>query len=128
MTVLDVTERLRADEKLAELRSELWHVARVATAGEMATVMAHEINQPLAAIAHTANACQRLIASDGFDHQEIAQHLTSISAQAKRASKIIGQIRNYVRKQPAATSSLGLDQVVDDILSMMLPVLQKRNI
>jgi signal transduction histidine kinase len=128
LTVLDVTDRIRAEAKLAEYRSELWHVSRVATAGEMATVIAHEINQPLAAIAHTANACRRLISNGNIGYDEIVEHLSGISAQAMRASKIIAQIRNYVRKQPAAPRALSLDDVVDDILNLLSMLTQMRGI
>ncbi len=128
LTVVDDTERRQAEAKLAEYRSELWHVARVATAGEMATVVAHELNQPLASIAHTANACQRLIAIGDIGNEEIAGHFASISEQARRASTIIGQIRSFVRKQPAAPQSLCLNNVVDNILNMLSPWVQQNGI
>jgi two-component system sensor kinase FixL len=121
-TALDITERSRMDAKLAELRSELWHVARLATAGEMAAVMAHEINQPLAAIAHTANACSRLNATGSIDKPELAEHLTEIYTQAQRASAIVQRIRNYVRKQPLAHQPIDLDRIIDDITRMLSPL------
>ena len=120
-TAFDVTARYRAEAALAEYRSQLFHVARVATAGEMATVIAHELNQPLAAIAHTANACGRLSANDNLSGGDLAQHLQTIGTQAKRASEIIRQMRNYVRKQPATQQPLDLDRVVDDILALLAP-------
>ena len=128
LTVLDITERTKAEVNLAEYRSALWHVARVATAGEMAAVIAHELTQPLAAVAHTANACERLNAVGRIDREELAVHLAAISTQTRRASGIIQQIRSYVRKQPPTQQWLSLDQVVDDILGMLSPLSKKHEI
>lgn len=128
LTVLDISKRIQAEAKLEAYRGELWHVARLATAGEMATVIAHELNQPLASIAHTAYACERLIANGRIERGEIVEHLASIAGQAKRASKIIGQIRSYVRKQPSAPRPLDFNQVVDDILDMLAPLSLKQGI
>ena len=120
-TALDVTERYRTEAALAEQRNELFHVARLATAGEMATVMAHEINQPLAAISHTANACGRLLRAKRLDSDDLAEHLDGISAQAKRASEIIRRIGNFVRKRPSAHERVDLDRIVTDILVLLTP-------
>ncbi len=122
LTVLDVTERNQAEAKLADLRNEMYHLARVATAGEMVAVIAHEINQPLTAIAHTANACQRLSMVDRLARSELIEHLADISTQAKRASEIVRQIRRYVSKQPLKQRPLKLEKVVGDILNMMAPL------
>ena len=127
-TALDTTARNQAEAQLTEYRSELWHVARVATAGEMAAVMAHEINQPLAAIAHTASACARMSAAGTIGSQELAEHLTEISAQARRASGIIKRVRRFVRKEPIASGPVDIDKVVDYILRMLLPWSKKKSI
>jgi signal transduction histidine kinase len=127
-TTLDITERRRVEAKLAEYRSELWHVARVATAGEMAAMMAHEVNQPLAAIALTADACARLNAAGSIERDTFAGHLSDIHSQAKRASGIIRRIRDFVRKRPIAYRTLDLDRVVDDILCMLSPIANQLHI
>lgn len=127
-TALDITERHATEAKLAEYRNELSHVARLAMAGEMATVMAHEINQPLAAIAHTADACLRLNSFDSIDREEFAEHLKEISGQARRASEIIRRIRNLVRKQPFMQKPLELNLVVDDVLRLLASLAMKQNV
>ena len=124
-SVFDVTERHRTEAELTEYRNQLWHVARLATAGEMATVIAHELNQPLAAIAHTASALSRLSSAKNLTGGELVQHLQTISAQARRSSEIIRQMRSYVRRQPPTSQPLDLDRVVDDILTMLAPVARK---
>lgn len=127
-TALDTTERNRVEVQLADYRNELWHVARVATAGEMATVVAHEINQPLAAIAHTASACSRLSTAGTIGSKELAEHLADISSQARRASEIIRRIRHYVRKAPLSQAPVNLVHVVNDIRSMLSPLSRKSGI
>ncbi len=127
-TALDVTERNRAEQQLAEYRNALSHVARVATAGEMATVMAHEINQPLAAIAHTASACIRLSRAGEVDRGELTEHLTDIASQARRASEIIRRIRHFVRKAPASHARVDLDHVVDDVQGLLAPFSKQLNV
>ncbi len=127
-TALDTTARNRAEVQLAEYRNELWHVARVATAGEMATVVAHEINQPLAAITHTASACLRLSIAGDISSDELTEHLSDISSQARRASEIIRRIRHFVRKAPATYVPVNLDHVVDDIGRMLSPLSKNASI
>ena len=127
-TVLDITERHETEAKLAEFRNELSHVARLAMAGEMATVMAHEINQPLAAIAHTADACLRLNKFGKMDGEDFAGHFREISGQARRASEIIRRIRSLVRKQPFTQKPLDLNLVVDDVLRLLGHLATKKGV
>ena len=127
-TALDITDRKEADAKLSDQRSQLLHVARVATAGEMAAVMAHEINQPLAAISHTANACERLLESGRLERAELQGHLSDMARQAKRASEIIRRIGSFVRKQPTMHASVDLERVVSDVVTLLAPMFWRNNI
>lgn len=127
-TALDVTERNATEQKLAEYRSELLHVVRVATAGELATVMAHEVNQPLAAISHTASALVRLQAAGRLAPEDLDRHLKEIASQAHRASAIIGRIRQFLRKRLAAAHPLDLAKVIDDVVGMLAPLAQRQGV
>jgi PAS domain S-box-containing protein len=127
-TALDVTERNATEQKLAEYRSELLHVVRVATAGELATVMAHEVNQPLAAISHTASALVRLQAAGRLAPEDLDKHLKEIASQAHRASAIIGRIRQFVRKRLTAAHPLDLAKVIDDVMGMLAPLAQRHGV
>ena len=115
----------QAEARMSEYRREVSHMARVATAGEMATIMAHELNQPLATIALTANATARLAASGRLDAGELQAHLVDIADQAKRASEIIRQTRNYVRKEPQSKTPVDLDRVIRDVLRLLRPIQQR---
>lgn len=93
-------EKREAESETRQLRERLGHVARISTMGEMATGIAHEINQPLTAIATYAQACQRMIGSESFDTVAIVNALDKIDSQARRASKVITSIRHLSKKQP----------------------------
>ena len=96
--VMDVTERKRAQEALEKAQAELAHVARVATLGEMMASIAHEINQPLGAIANNASACLRWLEAQKLD--EARRSASRTIAESHRASEIIGRIRAQAKKAP----------------------------
>lgn len=96
--IMDVTERKRLDADTAELRLELTHIARVATLGELAASLAHELNQPLAAILSNAQAARRFLAAPVANIDEVRAILNDIVADDKRASEVIQKLRALVQK------------------------------
>lgn len=121
-------DRLAAEMKLADYRNELAHVQRVATAGELATFIAHEVNQPLNAISSTAAACVRMSRSERLSTDELAQHLGDIAAQAQRASDIIRQLRQLVRKEPRDKAAVDLGAVVEQTLPLVRSLAERGGI
>ena len=96
-------ERAKADaERIADMSQRLAKVARLTAMGEMAGALAHEINQPLTAIANYAGAAQRLDANASGAHDSMPDLLKSIAEQAVRAREIIARIRGYVSQSPPA--------------------------
>src|SRR5262245_42184865 len=91
-------ERKRAEDALHKAQMELAHVTRVATLGEMSASIAHEINQPLAAIANSASACLRWL--DAQEPEEIRQSASRVIAESHRAGEIISRIRALTKKTP----------------------------
>ena len=92
----------RADEHLRQLA----HLSRVGAMGEMASLIAHEINQPLASILTYTQACLRLIRGQGDAAPELLEAMRSAASEAQRAGEIIRHLRNFVRKgQPHATEA-----------------------
>src|SRR6185503_18594850 len=89
----DITERKRAEEALDRARTELAHVTRVTTLGELAASIAHEINQPLAAIGADANACLHWLAADRPNLDSVREALTAIVKDGDRAGAVITRIR-----------------------------------
>src|SRR5579859_6941418 len=82
---------------LHKLQERLAHVSRLATVGEMSAGIAHELNQPLTAVANYAQACDRLLALPDPDIGEIREALRQITAQAVRAGDIIRRLRTLAR-------------------------------
>ncbi|HEV2229336.1 MAG TPA: ATP-binding protein [Steroidobacteraceae bacterium] len=82
---------------MAVLHGRLLNVSRMATIGEMAAGVAHELNQPLTAIANYAHACERLLARPGTDPNELREALRQIAAQTTRAADIIRRLRALAR-------------------------------
>jgi two-component system sensor kinase FixL len=95
--VHDMTPRRQGEEHARRLQERLWHVSRLATVGEMASGIAHELNQPLAAIANYAHACDRLLGRPDADLAEVQGALKEIAAQAVRAGDIIRRLRSLAR-------------------------------
>lgn len=89
---------LQGEKEIRLLRERLTHVARISTMGEMATGIAHEINQPLTAIATYAQASRRLLLSGATDSSDLLEALDKIDAQAQRASRVISSIRQLSKK------------------------------
>jgi two-component system, LuxR family, sensor kinase FixL len=95
--VHDMTPRRQGEEHARRLQERLWHVSRLATVGEMASGIAHELNQPLAAIANYAHACDRLLGRPDADLEEVRGALKQIAAQAVRAGDIIRRLRSLAQ-------------------------------
>jgi len=112
--VLDLTERKRAEEALRTAQGELAHVARVATLGELAGSIAHEINQPLGAVVNNASACLRWLGAQNLE--EARQSAARVIADGHRASEIIGRIRALVKKAPARKEWLDVEETVREVL------------
>jgi len=111
-------ERIAASEqRLRTHQAELAHVVRLNTMGEMATGIAHEINQPLAAILSYNQACVRMLQDDG-DREDIIASMQAAAAQSQRAAAIIARLRAFVSKQAPQRKATDLNQVVQNALSL----------
>jgi C4-dicarboxylate-specific signal transduction histidine kinase len=127
-TVIDITERKAADEKLQKAQSELAHVSRVSLMGELAASIAHEINQPLGAIVNNGNVAIRIATAENASYDKLGEVLSDIIADAERASAIIAQIRAVMKKSAPEKTSLQLKEVVAAVLALVQRVLAERRI
>lgn len=127
--LLELSEnRARAEERESRLREELAHAGRVATAGELATSLAHEVNQPLAAIVTNAQAGRRFLARADFDRADLDEILGDIAQQGQRASEVIRRLREFLRKHAAERQPLDLGQVVRDTLPLVKREIQDHGV
>ncbi len=118
-TLHDITDRKQAEEEARQVQERLTHVARLSTMGEMATGLAHEINQPLTAIATYAQAATRLMNSaGGVEPADLREALEQITAQALRAGEVIRRLRTFVKNRTARTETLDINRLIED-LSML---------
>jgi two-component system sensor kinase FixL len=108
-------QRRAAQEAMRESRERLTHVARLSTMGELATGLAHEINQPLTAITLYAQAAERLAMQATPDIAEVLTALRQISTQALRAGEIIKRLRALVRNRQTQEELLDLNMVVQEL-------------
>jgi two-component system sensor kinase FixL len=115
----DITERRMLEDRDRRLRSELAHVARLNTAGEMASVLAHEINQPLTAISHN---CDSLLSATHAQPDEVVREtLQDIYDQSQRAGNIIHSLRQMMRKDTPRTTSVDINQLVEETVRLTTP-------
>lgn len=117
----EMAERERAEERARQHQEQLAHVARVSTMGEMAAGLAHELNQPLGAIATFAEGAVRLIEAGTPDLDDLHGAMDEMSEQAKRAGRIIQRLRQFVSKsvpQKLAGDIRRLTTEVVDLLAM----------
>ena len=112
-------ERKRAEETLRKSQAELAHVTRVMTMGELAASIAHEINQPLAAVVNNASACLRWLANDSPDLDEVREAAQSIVRDGNRASEVIKQIRAILKKSDTEKRPVDINQVIRDVVALV---------
>jgi PAS domain S-box-containing protein len=118
-SVHDVTERNRAEETLRRNLDEIAHMNRVASMGELTASIAHEINQPLAAILSNAQAAIRFVGGQSPDLAQVRECLTDIIADDKRAGEVIRRIRGLLKQRASQPSLVDLNEVVSDAIRLL---------
>jgi len=114
--VLDLTERKRAEEALHEAQAILTHVTRVTTMGELAASIAHEVNQPLAAVVTNCNAGLRWLAGNPPNLNELGECLRRIMQDGNRAGEVVTRIRSLVTRSRPVNTRLDLNDRVREVL------------
>jgi len=119
--VRDLTERQLADSRLQELQSELLHISRLSDVGQMASALAHELNQPLAAIVNYVQAMRRFLqATDPPPSVRVLDVMDKVVGQAARAGEIIRHLRSFIRKGEAERRTEDLNKVVEEATALGL--------
>jgi two-component system, LuxR family, sensor kinase FixL len=115
----DITDQRRAESEAHKALERMNSVARLATMGEMAAGISHELNQPLAAIANYAQACARLLAGPAPDMPEISGALGHIAGQALRAGEIIRRIRSLVRNEDVRRDPHDVNELIREVHALL---------
>ncbi len=114
LTAID--DRKKSEEALNKAQTELAHITRLTTMGELTASIAHEVNQPLAAVVNNANACLNLLRGNSPDFNEARDALTEIVEDADRAGVVIARIRQMAKRSPLEKSPLDVRAVIADVL------------
>ena len=111
-------ERDRTQDSLRKAQANLAHATRVSTMGELTASIAHEVNQPLAAVVNNANACISLLPDGDPNLEEVREALAEIIDDAERASDVIARVRQLARNAPVERKPLDLRDVIADVMAL----------
>lgn len=125
---VDITDRVRAQEALARIREEITHAARVAMLGELTASIAHEVNQPLAAIAASGEASLRWLSRPEPDVEEVRALAGRVVNDARRAADIIDRVRAMAQRRVAQRENVAIDAVIEEVLPILRPELRARGV
>lgn len=117
--VIQSRRRRSAEREAQHRRDELAHMMRVATMGELTASLAHEINQPLAAILSNAQAALHLLARGEANPEEMREILADIAADDQRAGEVIRRMRTLLRKGEPSQTTLGVNDLVHDVVGLV---------
>jgi len=123
----DISAGKLTEQALRQRDAELAHILRVNTMGEMATLWAHEVNQPLTAIANYAGTCVDELNRDASDPDELKYALVQIEEQAKRAGRIVNRLKRFVAKTPPSFQELDLNKLISEVCELMRSSIQKHS-
>ena len=126
--VMDITERKRAQDALDRLRSDLAHVSRVNTLGQMAASIAHEINQPLAGIVINGNASLRWLAGESPNLHEAREATRRIVRDGQRAGDVIARLRSLFQRSGSLKERLDINDVVQEVVAITRGEVQKAGV
>jgi len=117
--VRDITDHKQMESEARKLKDNLAHVTRVSTMGGLTGALAHEINQPLAAILSNAQAAQRFLSQDNPDMNEITEILRDIIRDDNRAADVIRKTRSLLKKEESRYESQDLNDIIEEILNVI---------
>ena len=124
--VRDLTERQDAERRIQDLQAELLHASRLSVMGQMASTMAHELNQPLTAVVNYLAAGRQLLASGAGER--VGEMLEKAAAQAQRAGDVIRRLRGFVSKGETERRIQSLNQLVEEALALALVGSRQRGV
>ncbi|MBV8336712.1 MAG: PAS domain S-box protein [Alphaproteobacteria bacterium] len=126
--VRDLTERQEAERRIQDLQAELMHASRLSVMGQMASTMAHELNQPLTAVMNYLEAGRQLLSSGAAPPERVGEMMEKAIAQAQRAGDVIRRLREFVSKGETERRVQNLNQLVEEALALALVGARQRGV
>jgi PAS domain S-box-containing protein len=128
VTIMDVTERRRAEDALREAQAALAHFSRVTTMAEMVASIAHEINQPLAAVVANGGACLRWLGGEPPNLGEAREAAARIIRDGNRASEVIARVRALLRKSAPEKARVDVNDLIGEVVAVVQHELARRRV
>lgn len=125
---MDITARKQDEQEMLRLRQDIAHVGRVSVMGQLASALAHEINQPLSAILRNAEAAALFMQDPSPDLHEITAILEDIRKDDQRAGAVIDRMRALLRRQEVEMKPVDVAQMLDDVATLLRPDAAARHI
>jgi len=126
--VRDLTERQEAERRIQDLQAELLHASRLSVMGQMASTMAHELNQPLTAVMNYLEAGGQLLPTGAGVPERVGEMMEKAIAQAQRAGDVIRRLRGFVSKGETERRVHNLNQLVEEALALALVGARQRGV
>ena len=126
--IRDITARRQAEEDLRNAQAELAHVNRVMTMGELAASIAHEVNQPLAAIIASGDSCTAWLANEPPNLEKARAAADRVVRAATQASDVVRRIRALFRKTPSITTPFEINEVITETVSLVGGEVQRKGV
>ncbi|MBI4989736.1 MAG: PAS domain S-box protein [Rhodocyclales bacterium] len=127
-SVVDITERKRAEDLARQQQEKLQFTARLVTMGEMASTLAHEINQPLSAISSYTTGCLNRLEAGDLPRDELREALGKLASQAQRAGRVIRRIYDFVRRSEPQRAPCEINAIVEDAVGLIEGDARKRGV
>jgi PAS domain S-box-containing protein len=124
----DITAEKRAEAELQQIRAELARVARLSTLGELTAAIAHELNQPLAGVVNSGNACLRWLSNEPPDIAAARKSSERVIAAGKRAAEVINRVRALVEKAPPQREQFNVNDALAEVLALIPGEIQRNAI
>ncbi len=115
----DITKREFYKSETIKLQTELAHMDRIVTISTLTTALAHEINQPLAAMRSYAQAAMRFMEAPQPEYDSVRKALKGIIADNKRAAEVVNRLRDLVKKRPALGKPLEINSIINDVIGLL---------
>jgi two-component system sensor kinase FixL len=121
-SIVDISERKAAEAQARKYLDELAHVARLSTAGQMISELAHEMNQPLAAAANYARACVSFARSQqGATVEQLTEWIEKAASQIDRTLQIVNRLSKFVKKESGSVAPVNVNRLIENIVELYVP-------